>query len=239
MTMSDNLNKGHRERMRARYKKGGMEAMADHEIIELLLYYAIPRRDTNKLAHRIMREFGSLHAVFEASAAEIQKRCGLSENTATLLSMPLPLARRYDASKWGRRISFASTKSLADYVKPLFIGQTVECFYLLCLDKRASLLSATLLERGTLDRAELYPREIMKCVMTNDAAFVVLAHNHPSGSLEISEADVQTTGRLISMLSDVEVGVLDHIICGGKDYVSFADKRIMGLVGIEAIHSGR
>ncbi|MDR2183899.1 MAG: DNA repair protein RadC [Clostridiales bacterium] len=233
--MSENLNKGHRERMRSRFKRGGMEAMADHEIIELLLYYAIPRRDTNKLAHRIMREFGGLHNVFEAGVEEIRKRCGLSENTATLLSMMAPLARRYDISKWGRRISFASTKSLAQYASSLFIGRTVECFYLLCLDNRAALTSATELTRGTLDRAELYPREIMKCVMACDAAYVVLAHNHPSGSLDISEADVQTTRRLVSMLAEVEVGVLDHIICGGKGYVSFADKRIMGLLGIENI----
>jgi DNA repair protein RadC len=182
-----------------------------------------------------MREFGSLHNLFEADATEIQRRCGLSENTATLLSMVIPLARRYDISKWGRRINFASTKSLANYVKTLFIGQTVECFYLLCLDNRASLISATLLERGTLDRAELYPREIMKCVMNSDAAFVILAHNHPSGSLDISDADVLTTRRLISMLSEVEVGVLDHIICCGKNYISFAEKRILGLKGIEGI----
>jgi len=231
--MSDNLNKGHRERMRARLKKGGMEAMADHEVIELLLYYAIPRRDTNKLAHRIMREFGSLYAIFEADVTEIQKRCGLSENTATLLSMMAPLARRYDMSKWGRRISFASTKSLADYVKSLFIGQTVECFYLLCLDNRMSLKATTELTRGTLDRAELYPREIMKAVMVSDASHVVLTHNHPSGSLDISEADIETTRRLVSMLADVEVGVVDHIICGGKGFVSFAQRRILGLTGID------
>ena len=209
--------------------------MADHEIIELLLFYAIPRRDTNRLAHRIMNEFGSLHAVFEASPAEIQKRCGLSENTATLLAMVIPMARRYDISRWGKRINFASTKSLAQYAQSLFIGRTVECFYLLCLDNRASLIAAIELTRGTLDRAELYPREIMKCVMATDAALVVLTHNHPSGSLEISNADVQTTQRLISILSGVEVGVLDHIICGGKDYISFADKRIMGLKGIDGI----
>jgi len=235
--MSENLNKGHRERMRARFARGGMDAMADHEIIELLLYYAIPRRDTNRLAHRIMREFGSLHAVFEADVMEIQKRCGLSENTATLLAMILPVARRYDISRWGRRVHFASTKSLADYIQTLFIGRTVECFYLLCLDNRASLIAATELTRGTLDRAELYPREIMKCVMINDAAHVVIAHNHPSGNLEISEADVQTTQRLVSMLANVEVGVLDHIICGGKRYISFAERRIMGMKGIGEIRN--
>lgn len=209
--------------------------MADHEIIELLLFYAIPRRDTNKLAHRIVREFGSLHAVLEADVAELMKRCDLSENTATLLSMMLPMARRYDISKWGRRVNFASTKSLADYVKTLFIGQTVECFYLLCLDNRGSLISTTQLTQGTIDRAELYPREIMKCVMNSSAAYVVVAHNHPSGSLEMSQADVQTTQHLIAMLKPVEVDVLDHIICGGKGYVSFAEMRIAGLKGIGSL----
>jgi len=230
-----NPNAGHRERMRARYKKGGIEAMADHEIVELLLFYAVPRRDTNKIAHGIIHEFGSLHALLESDVDQIQKRCGLSENTATLLSMLLPIARRYDISKWGTRVNFANTKAMANYLKSLFIGQTAECFYLLCLDNRDSLISATLLERGTLDRAELYPREIMKCVLASNAAYVILAHNHPSGSLEISDADVKTTQYLISMLSSVEVAVLDHIICGGQSYVSFAEKRILGLVGIEGL----
>jgi len=233
MSAKENPNAGHRIRMRARYKKAGMEAMADHEVLELLLYYAIPRRDTNKIAHNILSEFGSLHSVFEANAIEIQKRCKLSENTATLLSMVAPLAKRYNASKWGMRINFLSTKSLAEYVKTLFIGETVECFYLLCLDNQLGLICAALIGKGTLDRAELYPREIMKCVMFNNAAYVVLAHNHPSGNLAISNADLTTTERLANMLCDVEVGVLDHIICGGKSYVSLAEKRILGLKGVD------
>ena len=228
-----NPHTGHRSRMRGRYKKAGMDAMADHEVLELLLYYAIPRRDTNKIAHGILSEFGSLHNVFEADAAEIQKRCGLSENTATLLSMVAPLTKRYNSSKWGRRINFLTTKSLAEYVNSLFIGETLECFYLLCLDNQLSLICAELMEKGTLDRAELYPREIMRFVMLNNAAYVVLAHNHPSGDLTLSNTDVTATERLIKMLSDVEVGVIDHIICGGENYVSLAERRILGLKGVD------
>ncbi|MCL2377376.1 MAG: JAB domain-containing protein, partial [Defluviitaleaceae bacterium] len=128
---------------------------------------------------------------------------------------------------------FLTTKSLAEYVKTLFIGETVECFYLLCLDNQLGLICAELLEKGTLDRAELYPREIMKCVMLNNAAYVVLAHNHPSGNLALSNADLTTTERLIKMLYDVEVEVLDHIICGGQGYSSLAEKRILGLKGVD------
>jgi len=228
-----NPNTGHRERMRARFIKSGLDAMADHEVLEILLYYAVPRRDTNKLAHRILKEFGSLHSVFEASAAEIQKRCGLSENTAVMLAIIAPLARRYNISKWGRRVSFSDSKSLGDYANSLFIGETVECFYLLCLDNQIRLICATLLEKGTLDRTELYPREIVGCALHNNAAYVVLAHNHPSGSPTISNEDLVTTDSIKKLLAEVEVGVLDHIVSCGNEYVSLASKGILGLKGID------
>ena len=227
-----NPNAGHRARMRARFAKTGLEAMADHEVLEMLLYYALPRKDTNKLAHGILKEFGSLHSVFEASAAEIQKRCGLTENTAVLLALVAPLARRYNLSKWGRRVSFKDAKSLGEYVNTLFIGETSECFYMLCLDNQVRLICTTMLEKGTLDRTELYPREIVGCALHNNAAYVILAHNHPSGGKTISNADLVTTDRIIKLLAEVEVGVLDHIICCGNDYVSLAEKRLLGLRGV-------
>jgi len=224
----------HRERMRARYIKVGLEALADHEILEMLLYYAIPRQDTNKIAHRIFNEFGSLHNVFQAAPAEIAKRCKLTMRTAVLLSMIAPLARRYHLSKWGERIVFAGTNSLGEYVKSLFIGEATECFYIICLDNRLGLICADLLEKGTLDRTELYPKEIVRCVLHHNASYVVLAHNHPSGSTKISPADVATTSHIIKLLASIEVGVLDHIVVCGEEFVSMAQKRILRLRGVES-----
>ncbi|MCL2396901.1 MAG: DNA repair protein RadC [Defluviitaleaceae bacterium] len=223
----------HRERMRARYMRAGLDAMADHEVLEMLLYYAIPRQDTNKMAHKILSEFGSLHGLFEAGPAEIQKRCGLTENTAVLLSMVAPLARRYSQSKWGKRTVFANTRDLGEYAKALFIGETIECFYLIFLDNRFRLISTELLAKGTIDRVELYPKEIVRRAIYQNASYVVLTHNHPSGSKSISAADIDATSHIINLLDGLEIVVLDHVVVCGEDYVSLAGKRILGLQGID------
>lgn len=207
--------------------------LADHEVLEMLLYYPIKQRDTNALAHRIMEEYGSLHNLFEASPTDIMKRCDLAENTAVLLSLVAPLARRYNLSKWNDRRKFNSTKELGEYVKALFIGETLECFYIISLDNKLKLLAVQLLEKGTVDRIELYPKEIVRSVIYQNASYVVLAHNHPSGSLEISNADLTTTSHIRSLMRGMEIEVVDHIVVCGQKYISFAEKRILGLSGID------
>lgn len=225
----------HRQRMRQRFLKCGLDAMADHEVLELLLFYAIPRRDTNKIAHRIAEEFKNLHNLFDANAVDVARRCGLTENTAILIAMIAPLARRYNLSKWNGRMSFENGKALAEYAKSLFIGETSECFYIICLDNDFKLISAEFLERGTDDRIELYPKEILRRVIQQRASYVVLTHNHPSGSMEISAPDVAATSQLRTLLSGVEVEILDHIVVCGQNYVSFAEKKILGLAGIDDV----
>jgi len=211
--------------------------LAEHEVLEMLLYYAIKQRDTNKLAHRILAEYGSLHNLFEASPTDIMKRCGLSENTAVLLSMIAPLARRYSLSKWTGRRSFKSTTALGEYATALFIGEILECFYIICLDSNLKLLSGQLLEKGTVDRIELYPREIVRNVIYQNASYVVLAHNHPSGSLDISEADLKTTSSIRMLMNSMEIEIVDHIVVCGQEYISFAEKRLLRLPGIEKLLS--
>ena len=229
----DNPNAKHRERMRARYIKAGLDAMAPHEILEMLLFYAIPRKDTNKMAHRILNEFGSLHNIFESSPQDIVKRCKLTKNTAVLLSMIAPLARQYNLSKWNGRTVFTSSKELGEYAVSLFIGEVTECFYIICLNNSLSLVAAELLEKGTIDRIELYPKEILRRVLYHNASYVVLAHNHPSGSTDISSSDITTTNHIKKLMLGVEIDVLDHIIVCGPDYISLAEKRLLKLAGIE------
>jgi DNA repair protein RadC len=228
------INKGHRKRMRQRYiKSGGLETFAEHEIVEMLLYYTIPRRDTNKIAHEVVKEFGnSLHNLFEASPKQIMSRTGLSEASAVILSMIPHLAQKYQYSKWERRVVFSNSAQLGNYAKIPFIGQSVECFYMLCLDSRMALRGVELLERGTLDWVELYPRKIVDYALINKSTYVVLAHNHPSGCRIISRADVDATVSIMGQLAPFNIYVLDHIIVAGEEYISFAERGILGLKGV-------
>jgi len=229
-----NPHTNHRKRMRYRYIKSGLDVLAEHEVVEMLLYYAIPRKDTNEIAHKIMGEYGSLHNLFEAPPADIAARCGLTENTAVLLSLIAPLSRRYNVSKWAGLRSFSSTKALGDYAKSLLIGEVLECFYVVCLDINFKFLSVELLAKGTVDRIELYPKEIVRSVIYRNASYVVLIHNHPSGSTDVSQADLNATNHIRKLMRGMEIEVVDHIIVCGEKYVSFAEKKILGLPGIKA-----
>ncbi|MDR2167205.1 MAG: hypothetical protein LBE35_05070 [Clostridiales bacterium] len=230
-----NPNAGHRERMRARYiKGGGLEAFADHEIVELLLYYGIPRVDTNKKAHKIIKEFGgNLYSLFEASPKKIMQRTGLRENAAVLLSLVSHLARRYEYSKWEKRIILSDSETMGNYAKIPFIGKSAECFYMFCLDNRMALRGVECLAEGTLDWVELYPRQIVDYALINKAMYVVLAHNHPSGSTIISEADVNATISIMAQLAPFNIAVLDHIVIAGEEYISMAERGMLKLAGVD------
>ena len=222
----------HRNRLRDRFVANGLPSLSDHEIIELLLYHCIPRRDTKELAHKILKEFGSLHRVFEATAGEIERRCKITRNSAVFLSLVGPVTKRYELSKWGQHPSFDSTKALGEYIKCLFIGTSVELFYLICFDNRLKLISAECLAEGTIGRVTLYPLETMRRASVLRPTFVVLAHNHPSGDLNLSQLDISVTQDIKKQLDGIDIILLDHYIVAGDDYEAFSERRIMGLMGI-------
>ena len=223
---------GHRERMRKRFIKGGLDVFADHEIIEMLLYYGIPRQNTNKIAHKIYKEFGSLHELFDASPQQIMHRTGITENSAVLFSIVPHLFKRYSYGKWDRRIVFASSKELGEYAKIPFIGKTHECFYMLCFNKKYELKGLEMLEEGTLDTVELHPRKIVELALINKASYVVLAHNHPSGCKEFSTTDFDATINIMQLLKPFNIVVADHIVVTGEGYLSMAENNHLKLMGI-------
>jgi len=234
----ENPNKGHRQRVRDRFVKGGLDVFADHEVLELLLYYAIPQKDTNKIAHRIHKEFGSLHAVFEARPKQIMARANVTENTAILLSLMSQIAVRYQSNKYNKKITFQNSQQMARYAIIPFINQTEECFYMMCLDNAFNLLGFEQLESGTIDKVELHPRRILDYALMNKASYVVLVHNHPSGSDKISQADIVATLSIMHQLSPFNIRVLDHIIAlNDREYVSFAEQGLSQFATLEALNS--
>jgi DNA repair protein RadC len=225
--MENMLHKGHRKRVKARYLKEGLDSFEDHQVLEFLLFYCIPMKDTNELAHKMLSEFGSLAGIFEADPKDICRRCGVSENTAILLSLIPPLTRRYFKGKWGDKPVLSSSSKAGEYAVSLFVGRTYEVFYVICLDSQNRVNYAVPVHEGTINETPVYPRIIVEAVLRHQASSVILAHNHPGGSMRPSDADLQITKRITAALEAISVHVVDHIIVAGDRYFSFAEKGLL------------
>lgn len=225
--MSENLHAGHRDRVRERFMEEGLDAFKDHEILELLLYYCVRQKDTNELAHRMLEEYGTLHDLLEAHPRDIARRCRVSIRTATLISLCVPLARRYMNRKWGDRPVINSSSKAGEYARSLFAGRIYEAFFAICLDSQNRVNHAALVHEGTINEAPVYPRLIVETALRHKANSVILAHNHPGGSLKPSVADIEVTRKIVAALKPISIHVVDHIIIAGERYTSFAEQGIM------------
>ncbi|MCL2572056.1 MAG: DNA repair protein RadC [Defluviitaleaceae bacterium] len=220
--MKNHPHHGHRERVKEKYKKGGLEGFHDHEVLEMLLYYCYPRGDTNPKAHNMLNEFGSLHNLFEADIDTLKERLKCSENVAVLLNLIPALAGRYFRSKWNRKVQINTAKAAGEYAIDLFVGHTVESFYVLSLDSQRRLLNTSVISKGTVDESAVYPREVIKVAIQDRVTSVILTHNHPGGSMRPSRADMEVTRQIVEGLQFIGVSVLDHIVVAGDTYYSFA-----------------
>ncbi|KGP75823.1 DNA repair protein RadC [Desulfosporosinus sp. Tol-M] len=221
------MHEGHRSRSKNRFLEEGLDGFEDHEILELLLFYAIPRKDTNELAHSLINKYGSLSGVLEADPKDLAKTPGLGENSAILLALIPSLARIYLKDRWGTRPTLDSTAKAGEYVLTLCAGRTYEVFYLICLDAQHKVIYPALVHEGTIDQAPVYPRVIVETALRHKAHSVILAHNHPGGSPTPSPQDIEVTKRIQVALEQISISVLDHIIASGEDYVSCAEKGLL------------
>ena len=221
-THNHNPHEGHRERMRQRYRASGLDGFAEHEILELLLYYCYPRGDTNIRAHNMISEFGSLNNLLDADVETIMERLKCTEPIAVLLNLMPALANRYFRSKWNKNVTINTANEAGAYALDLFVGNTKEHFYVLSLDSQRRLNNVSLVSLGTVDEAAVYAREIVRVIIQNNATCIILAHNHPGGTLHPSAADREVTRIIVEGLAFIGVKVLDHIIVAGDTYYSFA-----------------
>lgn len=226
---AENPHSGHRQRVRQKFITNSFDGFADHEILELLLFYSIPMRDTNAMAHQMIKDFGTLHNLLEANPKDIMNRCGVNETTAVLVSMVIPMYRRYASSRWEKRIQLDTSSRAGKFAISLFAGETMECFYLICLDNQRRLIFSELISRGTINEAQIYPRTIVKTALKHNSASVILCHNHPAGLLSASQSDIAATKAIVSALEPIHIEVIDHIIVAGEAYLSFSEKRLLSL----------
>ena len=223
MAQNGGVHKDHRARVRKKFRDNGFSGFADHEILEMLLYYSVPRRDTNPLAHKILDKYKTLANVFDASPEELMHEVGVSEVTATLLSMIPKLSKVYETTKWDRAVCLSSTEMLGEYVISMFKDSQNEEFVLICLDANRCVHWSGVIIKGTIDRTEAYPRVVVDEALKHKATKVVFAHNHPSGTLAPSVADKNATEALVKVLKGIGIEVLDHIIVSGNRYFSMSE----------------
>lgn len=214
------IHDGHRQRLRQRFLEEGLDHFEEHQVLELLLFYCIPRQDTNQLAHNLLEHFGSFANVLEASPAELKKVPGVGDNAATFLTLVMEAGRYYQISRQSKQKILTSVDQCGDYLVPYFRGRTNETVFLLCMDAKCKVLCCKEVGEGSVNSASVPIRRIVQMALAVNATSVVLAHNHPSGLALPSDEDVQTTHQLATALNAVEIGLVDHIIVADEDYVS-------------------
>lgn len=221
------IHDGHRDKMRKRFLATELDGFADHEALELLLYYAIPRRDTNPVAHALMERYGSLSAVLRAPVEDLQEVEGIGESAAILLHMVPRLCRKAAMADAARERALNSTQQAGDYLLHLFEGAARETLYQLCLDRKGKLLACKCMSEGGVSSAELNIRLLMENAIFTSASGVILSHNHPSGIALPSQDDVTATEQARAALATIGVTLLDHIIVADGDFVSMAESGLL------------
>lgn len=216
------MHDGHRERMRERYLKYGIDSFAPHEILEVLLYYTKKRENTNPLAHELIKDFGSLSGVIDADAKDLLNINGVGEQTVVLIKLIKDIFEYYQKEKWGDVIRLNNVDEIGYYIQDMIGDKPYESLYLLCLDNANKILSFQEVERGSVSNSATNPRKIVETAVRNHAEKVVLAHNHPSGIITPSQEDLMFTHQMKESFKAIKINMMDHIIVGGNGFTSLA-----------------
>lgn len=217
---------GHRHRIKEKYEKCGIDGWLDYEVLELALSYAIPRKDTKPIAKELLSRFKTINGVLNANKKELIAVTGISGHTALLLNLLKDIAVLYAKNGLHNRDLLASPQVVYDYLKVALKGAVDEEFKILFLDGRNQLIAIESFETGTVNQSVIYPRKVVERALYNHAVSVIIAHNHPAGSLEPSQEDREVTKAIKDALKTVEVTLLDHIIIGNNDYFSFKKNNV-------------
>ena len=220
MAEKETVHTGHRQRLRKRFMDEGLDNFNEINALELLLFYCVPRKDTNELAHRLIQYFGSYAAVLNAPYNDLKNVEGVSDQIATYLTLQRAAARYYMVSCTTGGTVVRNTEEYGKIMIPYFIGRSNETVYLLCLDAKCKVLCCREVSEGSVNAANISVRKIMDVVLSCNATSAILAHNHPGGVAVPSPEDIQTTRRVEKILDAVDVVLVDHLVIADNDYVS-------------------
>lgn len=227
MANTPNLHRGHRQRMKDRFLQDGLDSFTDHQLLELLLFYSVPRRDTNPLAHRLLNHFQSLSGLLNASVEQLEAVDGVTENTAVLLHLLPQLFRRYHAEVVDPDRRVCTIKDVADYLRPYFFAAREELVFLVSMDDAGRILGCDQLDQGDVNHAHISARKLAMCALERKATGVVLAHCHPIGSNQPSAEDCLTTKHCAKILKALNIQLIDHLIFADDDWVSMGQLHLI------------
>jgi DNA repair protein RadC len=218
---------GHRERLRRRFREAGADALSDYELLELLLFRALPRRDVKPLAKALLERFGSFAEAVSASQARLAEVRGLGDAAITELKIVQAAASRLLRGAVKKRPVLSSWSTVLDYCRTAQAFADREQFRVLFLDKRNQLIADELQQIGTVDHTPVYPREVVKRALELSATAIILVHNHPSGDPTPSRADIQMTQQIIAVAQPLGIDVHDHIIVGKEGHASLKGLKLI------------
>lgn len=214
------IHDGHRQRLRERFLREGLDNFDELQVLELLLFYCVPRQDTNPIAHALLERFGSLAQVLEADPAELRKVPGIGDNAATFLALVMSASRYYQVNKASSAVILPTIEQCGKYLLHRFHGRRNETVFLLCLDAKCKVLCCPMIGEGGVNSAGVPIRRVVEAALGANATTVVLAHNHPSGIALPSMEDIVTTRRMAMALDAVGILLEDHVVVADRDYVS-------------------
>lgn len=222
MTSSrDNEHQGHRQRLKRKFIENGFDVFEPHQALEMYLFYAIPRKDTNPIAHRLLDRYLTIGGVCDAPIDELQKDFGLSESAAVFLKMLPEMSRLYNESKLTK--DYIADETLGDVFKAKFIGRTSEAVALMLADAKGKMIFFDIIAKGSLNSTDMPIRRIVDLSLRHNAKCAYIAHNHPSGSALPSRSDIEATKLIYETLLNVGVMLADHFIVTDEDYISLRD----------------
>lgn len=219
-----NVHKGHRERLREKVIKNGINSLAEHEVMELILFYSLAQRNTNDLAHKLIDSFGSVSKVLDASEDELMKIKGISKTTVFILKSIPQISSYYLNDKNNRKTKrIHGCNDAFKFIAPKFVGQTRERIMMIFLSNASEILGYDFVSQDIINSTQITSRKIIELCIKYNATRVIIAHNHPSGLLTPSSDDFITTKMVIDCLKTIDVELLDHMIIGKGEYLSMAN----------------
>lgn len=219
------MSEGHRQRLKDRWKNSGRSGFQDYEILELLLSYALPRKDTKALAKRLLETYGSLQGIWNQNLKRLENESGLSQHSATLIHLVGDLMRQPEMPLRGKKLK--SPGEVAEYFMQKIGLAKEEFMYLVLVDQSQAVLEVVQIEHGIENRAQVYTKRILRACLDFFATGVILIHNHPGGQLEFSKQDLLFTKQIQEVLKGVEIRLLDHLVVTGEGSISMLEESLL------------
>lgn len=218
---------GHRKRLKEKFSNQGATSVSDYELLELLLFQSIPRRDVKPLAKNLLHIFSDFNGLLNGEKGKLLNIEGVRESTYLQLKLVREILNRVFHDKIKKKNVISSWSAVIDYLKFNMGNIKIEQFRILFLNKKNILIADEILSTGTIDQTSIYPREVVKKALFHEAGAIILVHNHPSGNVKPSKSDIDLTNQLVSACSMVNIAIHDHIIIGGSDYYSFKSNMLL------------